>query len=236
MDNIEREIQKDESPNLSLINQKNTQKNSVINTSINNINYALTNNNNNSNILIQDDYNEFHSKIEEYSPKKLDINSKNNIEKIQQLLESKRILSTLRTIKSNNSINYEDIKLLPTLFVDMQEALKKSNANVLELKETIKDKLNSEKNLKDKIKEIEAENKKIMEKLYQQKTKENEMKQKFDELKYENLNLNQNLEYNSSLQKKFENLVLENKNLKQLNSELNKKIETYEEEINFLNK
>ena len=236
MDNIEREIQKDESPNLSLINQKNTQKNSVINTSINNINYALTNNNNNSNILIQDDYNEFHSKIEEYSPKKLDINSKNNIEKIQQLLESKRILSTLRTIKSNNSINYEDIKLLPTLFVDMQEALKKSNANVLELKETIKDKLNSEKNLKDKIKEIEAENKKIMEKLYQQKTKENEMKQKFDELKYENLNLNQNLEYNSSLQKKFENLVLENKNLKRLNSELNKKIETYEEEINFLSK
>ena len=236
MDNFEREIQKDESPNLSLINQKNYQKNSIINTSINNMNYALTNNNNTSNILIQDDYNEFHSKIEEYSPKKSNINSKNNIEKIQQLLESKRILSTLRTIKSNNSINYEDIKLLPTLFVDMQEALKKSNANVLELKETIKDKLDSEKNLKDKIKEIEAENKKIMEKLYQHKTKENEMKQKFDELKYENLNLNQNLEYNSTIQKKFENLVLENKNLKRLNNELNKKIETYEEEINFLNK
>ena len=236
MDNFDREIQKDESPNLSLINQKNYQKNSIINTSINNMNYALTNNNNTSNILIQDDYNEFHSKIEEYSPKKSIINSKNNIEKIQQLLESKRILSTLRTIKSNNSINYEDIKLLPTLFVDMQEALKKSNANVLELKETIKDKLDSEKNLKDKIKEIEAENKKIMEKLYQHKTKENEMKQKFDELKYENLNLNQNLEYNSTIQKKFENLVLENKNLKRLNNELNKKIETYEEEINFLNK
>ena len=236
MDNFDREIQKDESPNLSLINQKNFQKNSIINTSINNANYALTNNNNTSNILIQDDYNEFHSKIEEYSPKKSNINSKNNIEKIQQLLESKRILSTLRTIKSNNSINYEDIKLLPTLFVDMQEALKKSNANVLELKETIKDKLDSEKNLKDKIKEIEAENKKIMEKLYQHKTKENEMKQKFDELKYENLNLNQNLEYNSSIQKKFENLVLENKNLKRLNNELLKKVETYEEEINFLNK
>ena len=236
MDNFDGEIQKDESPNLSLINQKNYQKNSIINTSINNMNYALTNNNNTSNILIQDDYNEFHSKIEEYSPKKSIINSKNNIEKIQQLLESKRILSTLRTIKSNNSINYEDIKLLPTLFVDMQEALKKSNANVLELKETIKDKLDSEKNLKDKIKEIEAENKKIMEKLYQHKTKENEMKQKFDELKYENLNLNQNLEYNSTIQKKFENLVLENKNLKRLNNELNKKIETYEEEINFLNK
>ena len=65
------------------------------------------------------------------------MNSKNNIEKIQELLESKRILSTLRTIKSSNSVNYDDIKLLPTLFVDMQEALKKSNANVLELKETI---------------------------------------------------------------------------------------------------
>ena len=62
------------------------------------------------------------------------------------------------------------------------------------------------------------------------------MKQKFDELKYENLNLNQNLEYNSSIQKKLENLVLENKNLKRLNTELNKKIENYEEEINFLNK
>ena len=233
---MNKEIQKDESPNLSLINQRNIQKDSVINTSINNINYAITNNNNNSNILIQDDYNEFHSKIEEYSPKKSKINSKNNIEKIQQLIESKRILSTLRTIKSNNSVNYEDIKLLPTLFVDMQEALKKSNANVLELKETIKDKLDSEKNLKDKIKEMELENKKILEKLYQHKTKENEMKQKFDELKYENLNLNQNLEYNSSIQKKLENLVLENKNLKRLNTELNKKIENYEEEINFLNK
>ena len=236
MENITKEIQKDESPNLSIINQKNTQKNSIINTSVNNINYAITNNNNNSNILIQDDYNEFHSKIEEYSPKKSKINSKNNIEKIQQLIESKRIMSTLRTIKSNNSVNYEDIKLLPTLFVDMQEALKKSNANVLELKETIKDKLDSEKNLKEKIKEMEAENKKILEKLYQHKTKENEMKQKFDELKYENLNLNQNLEYNSGVQKKFENLILENKNLKRINTELNKKIEGYEEEINFLNK
>ena len=235
MENITKEIQKDESPNLSIINQKTTQKNSIINTSVNNINYAITNNNNNSNILIQDDYNEFHSKIEEYSPKKSK-NSKNNIEKIQQLIESKRIMSTLRTIKSNNSVNYEDIKLLPTLFVDMQEALKKSNANVLELKETIKDKLDSEKNLKDKIKEMEAENKKILEKLYQHKTKENEMKQKFDELKYENLNLNQNLEYNSGVQKKFENLILENKNLKRINTELNKKIEGYEEEINFLNK
>ena len=233
---MNKEIQKDESPNLSINNKRNIQKDSVINTSINNINYAITNNNNNSNILIQDDYNEFHSKIEEYSPKKSKINSKNNIEKIQQLIESKRILSTLRTIKSNNSVNYEDIKLLPTLFVDMQEALKKSNANVLELKETIKDKLDSEKNLKDKIKEMELENKKILEKLYQHKTKENEMKQKFDELKYENLNLNQNLEYNSSIQKKLENLVLENKNLKRLNTELNKKIENYEEEINFLNK
>ena len=233
MENI-KEIQKDESPNLSLINQKNTQKNSITNTSMNNINYAT--NNNNSNILIQDDYNEFHSKIEEYSPKKSKINSKSNIDRIQQLIESKRIMSTLRTIKSNNSVNYEDIKLLPTLFVDMQEALKKSNANVLELKETIKDKLDSEKNMKEKIKELEAENKKIIEKLYQHKTKENEMKQKFDELKYENLNLNQNLEYNSSIQKKFENLILENKNMKRINTELSKKIEGYEEEINFLTK
>ena len=231
------EIQKKESPNISLINTKNTnQKNSIINTSINNINYAITNNNNNSNILIQDD--------EDFSPTSnninninINLNSKSNIERIQQLLESKRILSTLRTIKSNNSaINYEDIKLLPTLFVDMQEALKKSNANVVELKETIKDKLDEEKILKEKIKEMEMDNKKIMEKLFFHKSKENEMKQKFDELKYENLNLNQNLEYNSGIQKKFENLILENKNLKRINTELSKKIENYEEEINFLNK
>ena len=90
--------------------------------------------------------------------------------------------------------------------------------------------------MKEKIKELEAENKKIIEKLYQHKTKENEMKQKFDELKYENLNLNQNLEYNSSIQKKFENLILENKNMKRINTELSKKIEGYEEEINFLTK
>ena len=231
------EIQKKESPNISLINPKNTnQKNSIINTSINNINYAITNNNNNSNILIQDD--------EDFSPTSnninninINLNSKSNIERIQQLLESKRILSTLRTIKSNNSaINYEDIKLLPTLFVDMQEALKKSNTNVVELKETIKDKLDEEKILKEKIKEMEMDNKKIMEKLFFHKSKENEMKQKFDELKYENINLNQNLEYNSGIQKKFENLILENKNLKRINTELSKKIENYEEEINFLNK
>ena len=234
-----------------LPNQKKNflKSNTSVNTSNNN--YITNNNHNNSNILIQDDYNEFHSKVEEYSPKKnplitnntninksstyIPINSKNNMEKIQELIESKRIMSTLRTIKSSNSLNYDEIKLLPTLFVDMQEALKKSNANVLELKETIKNKLDTEKILKDKIKEMELENKKIMEKLYKHKSKENEMKQKFDELKYENLNLNQNLEYNSNIQEKFENLILENKTLKRMNNELNKKLEGYEEEINFLN-
>ena len=243
--NYTEEIQKSEIQYLSNNPKKNFQKsNIIVNTSNNN--FTITNNNN-SNILIQDDYNAFHSKVEEYSPKKnppkktnstsyTNINSKNNIEKIQELLESKRIMSTLRTIKSSNSVNYEDIKLLPTLFVDMQEALKKSNANVLELKETIKDKLDEEKILKEKIKEMEIENKKIMEKLYKHKSKENEMKQKFDELKYENLNLNQNLEYNSNIEQKFENLILENKNLKRMNTDLNKKLEGCEEEINFLNK
>ena len=243
--NFTDENQKDESQYTSNNQNKNISKNIIVNTSNNNF---TINNNNNSNILIQDDYNEFHSKVEEYSPKKnplktnisnpstyIPMNSKNNMERIQELIESKRILSTLRTIKSTNSLNYDDIKLLPTLFVDMQEALKKSNANVLELKETIKDKLDAEKILKDKIKEMELENKKIMEKLYKHKSKENEMKQKFDELKYENLNLNQNLEYNSNIQQKFENLILENKTLKRMNNELNKKLEGYEEEINFLN-
>ena len=80
----------------------------------------------------------------------------------------------------------------------MQEALKKSNANFLEWEETIKDKLNNEKILKDKIKEMEIENKKIMGKLYKHKSKEKEMKQNFDELKYENLNWNFILIINSS--------------------------------------
>ena len=244
--NYTEESQKEETQYFPTNFKNNTEKNNIIVNTSNN-NYTI-NNNNNSNILIQDDYNEFHSKVEEYSPKKyplktninntptyIPINSKNNIEKIQELLESKRILSTLRTIKSSNSLNYDDIKLLPTLFIDMQDALKKSNANVLELKETIKTKLDAEKILKDKIKEMELENKKIIEKLYKQKSKENEMKQKFDELKYENLNLNQNLEYNSNIQEKFENLILENKNLKRMNNELNKKLEGYEEEITFLN-
>ena len=242
----EEEDQKEENQYLPTNIKNNSQKNNIIVNTSNN-NYTI-NNNNNSNILIQDDYNEFHSKVEEYTPKKnmlntnisnpstyIPINSKNNIERIHELLESRRILSTLRTIKSSNSLNYDDIKLLPTLFIDMQAALKKSNENVLELKTTIKNKLDSEKILKDKIKDMELENKKIMEKLYKHKSKENEMKQKFDELKYENLNLNQNLEYNSNIHEKFQNLILENKNLKRMNNELNKKLEGYEEEINFLN-
>ena len=255
--NEEFKIQKEDNPYLINNVKKSLLKLSATINSNNNNNQVI-NNNNNSNILIQDDYNEFHSKVEEYSPTKkrnstnqtkttsnninninnsnyFNINSKSNMEKIQELLESKRILSTLRSIKSSTSVNYEDIKLLPTLFIEMQEALKKSNANVLELKDTIKDKLEEEKLLKDKIKEMELENKKIMERLYMHKSKENEMKRKFDELKYENLNLNQNLEYNSNIQEKFENLILENKNLKRMNNDLNKKIEGYEDEINFLN-
>ena len=237
--NFNNEIQKSES------SQKyNSQKsilhrnNIIVNTSNNN--FTITNNN--SNILIQDENNELNSKMSDLSPKEykhqkknLLINSKNNIEKLQEILESKRIMSTLRTIKSNNNLNYDDIKLLPELFLDMQEALKKSNANVLELKETIKEKLDTEKILKDKIKEMELENKKIIERLYKQKSKENEMKQKFDELKYENLNLNQNLEYNTNFEQKYENLILENKNLKRINNELSRKLEGCEEEITFLN-
>ena len=167
------------------------------------------------------------------SSNNLNLNS-NNIEKIHELLESKRILSTLRSIKSSNSINYEDIKLLPTLFLDMQEALKKSNANVLELKETIKEKIKLEKKLKEKIKEYENDNKKILDKLYKHRANENELKKKFDELKYENLNLNQNLEYNTSIKSKFENLIIENKNLKRENEELLKKVENYEDDLTFL--
>jgi len=53
------------------------------------------------------------------------------------------IFSMAKEAIKNKIANYEEIKLLPNLFLDMQEALKKSNQNVLELKETVKEKIRS---------------------------------------------------------------------------------------------
>ncbi len=88
---------------------------------------------------------------------KPNINIESNAERIQEFLESKRFLNTMRSIQDNNALNFEEIKLLPSFFSEMQEALKKSNENILELRDTIKDKINIEKKLRNKIKEYEKE-------------------------------------------------------------------------------
>ena len=142
---------------------------------------------------------------------KPNINIESNAERIQEFLESKRFLNTMRSIQDNNVLNYEEIKLLPSFFSDMQEALKKSNENILELRDTIKDKINIEKKLRNKIKEYEKEIKCLRENNYKLKEKENEYKYQYEKVMYE---IN---------------------NLKRDNKELISKIENYEEDINSLN-
>ena len=143
--------------------------------------------------------------------------------KLQELLESKKIINTLNSIKTSTSLNmnFEEIKLLPNLFLDMQEALKKSNQNVLELKETIKEKIISEKKLKQKIKQYENENKDLNEKIYLYKTKESE-------LMNENYNLRQKLNNNNDLKSKYDELLADNEKMKKFNNELLLKIEKLE--------
>ena len=173
------------------------------------------------NILVQSD-NENENE-NQYRPNPI---IESNAERIQELLESKRFVNTMRSIQDSNILNYEEIKLLPSLFLDMQEALKKSNENVLELRDTIKEKINLEKKLKLKIKEYEKEIKNLRESCYRHKGKENEYKQQYEKLKLENMNLTQNYDFTNNLQKKYEKLILENNNLKREN----------EEHINSLNK
>ena len=183
------------------------------------------------NILVQSD-NENENE-NQYRPNPI---IESNAERIQELLESKRFVNTMRSIQDSNILNYEEIKLLPSLFLDMQEALKKSNENVLELRDTIKEKINLEKKLKLKIKEYEKEIKNLRESCYRHKGKENEYKQQYEKLKLENMNLTQNYDFTNNLQKKYEKLILENNNLKRDNEELISKIDNYEEYINSLNK
>ena len=142
--------------------------------------------------------------------------SNNNIDKLQELLESKKIINTLCSIKTNNSqnINFEEVKLLPNLFLDLQEALKKSNQNVLELKETIKEKIDLEKKLKIKIKQLELENK--------------ELKNNENYLKTENSDLKQKYNFGSDLQNKYEQKISEYEKLRKLNDELLIKIDKLE--------
>jgi uncharacterized phage infection (PIP) family protein YhgE len=139
---------------------------------------------------------------------KSNLNIESNAERIQEFLESKRFLNTMRSIQDNNVLNYEEIKLLPSFFSDMQDALKKSNENILELRDTIKDKINIEKKLKNKIKEYEKEIKLLKDKYNKLKSREKEYKIKNEKLKYENKSLNQDNEFNISFQKKYEKIII----------------------------
>ncbi len=56
-----------------------------------------------------------------------------------------------------NNLSFEEIHNLPQLFIDIGEALKKSNANVLELKETINELISKEEKLKTKLKYLADE-------------------------------------------------------------------------------
>ena len=180
-----------------------------------NTNNNIINNNNNNNFNFYNNLNTGYSN--------------NSIEKLQELLESKKLINTLYSIKTSTSLNmnYEEIKFLPNLFLDLQEALKKSNQNVLELKEAIKEKINSEKNLKEKLKEMEKENKDLKDKIYLCKTKETE-------LINDNLNLKQKISSNLDMKSKLEEALLEIKKLRKLNEELVLKIKKYKNNYGIL--
>ena len=180
-----------------------------------NTNNNIINNNNNNNFNFNNNLNTGYSN--------------NSIEKLQELLESKKLINTLYSIKTSTSLNmnYEEIKFLPNLFLDLQEALKKSNQNVLELKEAIKEKINSEKNLKEKLKEMEKENKDLKDKIYLCKTKETE-------LINDNLNLKQKISSNLDMKSKLEEALLEIKKLRELNEELVLKIKKYKNNYGIL--
>ena len=145
--------------------------------------------------------------------------SNNNMDKLQELIESKKLINTLCSIKTSTSqnINYEEIKLLPNLFLDLQEALKKSNQNVQELKETIKEKINTEKKLKQKLKQIENENKAII--------IENNL------LKKENLEMKQKFNMNCDLQTQCDEKTNDNSKLRKINDELLIKVDKLELKI-----
>ena len=175
-----------------------------LNNKENNIFQNIIPNQQNMKILVQSE-NELEKN---YKP---NLNIESNAERIQEFLESKRFLNTMRSIQDNNVLNYEEIKLLPSFFSDMQEALKKSNENILELRDTIKDKINIEKKLRNKIKEYEKEIKSLRENNYKLKEKENEYKYQ------------------------YERIIYEINNLKRDNKDLISKIENYEENINSLN-
>ena len=218
--------------NNSNINLNNQFSSKVLFNELNYVDNIINNNKKQSLLIEREDFNNNKDNVKQIDSKfrnkselkvfDLNNNKENfNYEKFQELIESKKIINTLNSIKTSTSINmnYEEIKLLPDLFLDMQEALKKSNQNVLELKETIKEKIILEKKLKQKIKYYENENKKLNEKIYFYQTKENKLTEENYKLKINSSNLNNN---------KYDEIKKDNEKLSKLNSELLMKIDKLE--------
>ena len=135
----------------------------------------------------------------------------------------------------SSNLSIENIKLLPNYFLDIEEALKKSNNNVLELKETVKQKINQEKKLKIIIDQLKADNNKILndnEQLrndYKKLLEENKkLSEKNKKLSEENKNLSEENKKLSEENKKFSE---ENKKLSEANIKLNEKMNKYEKNI-----
>jgi hypothetical protein len=140
-------------------------------------------------------------------------------------------LNTLRSIKSNNSINYEEIKNLPGLFLEIQEALKKSNTNVLELKETINEQMQKESKIKNKLKEVLKDNENLKANLHKAQNIEMELKNKVEGLKLDNITANQNLSLFNDIQRKYEEALKENKMLRKDYDVSERKKEKFRDEI-----
>ena len=120
--------------------------------------------------------------------------SETNPRKNREIFFNNRSNFSFNNLKLNpdesSNLSLENIKLLPNYFLDIEEALKKSNNNVLELKETVKEKINQEKKLKIIIDQLKADNNKLLkdnEQLRKENKKMSETNEELSEkiIKYE---------------------------------------------------
>lgn len=82
----------------------------------------------------------------------------------------------INTLRSQQSLGTEDIKFLPGMILEMQEALTKSNNNVLDLKERLSEVISREKIQKSKNSELINQISSLKSKQYELKN-ENELLQ-----------------------------------------------------------
>ena len=113
----------------------------------------------------------------------------------------------------------------------MQEALKKSNTNLLELKEKISEQIKIEKKLKSKIKNLEIENDSLKQDFHLSNNYDREMNLKLEQSKNENIKINQILSLFNEIQKKYEEVLKDNKILKRENENILRRKNKYKSEL-----